>query len=228
MIENFQLEHLLNELLEPHFYRDYCPNGLQVEGRSSIRKVVTGVTASQALIDAAVAEKADALLVHHGYFWKGEAAPLVGIKQRRLKTLLAHDINLFAYHLPLDGHSLLGNNAQLAKLLGLEALGGLDPAEKKPIAMLGELRESASAAQLTQRIKQALGREPFVCSDSGPAVIKRIAWCTGGGQSYIEQAARAGCDAFISGEVSEQTVHIAREGGSTFSLRGTMPPSVMA
>ena len=164
MISHRKLESLLNHLLEPHAIKDYCPNGLQVEGRERIRKVVTGVTASQALIDAAVAAGADAILVHHGYFWSGEPAQITGMKQRRLKTLLTHDINLFAYHLPLD--------------------------------------------------------VPLHCGDSGPELIRSVAWCTGGGQSYISQAAEQGIDAFISGEASEQTIHTAREMGMHFYAAG--------
>ena len=150
MISHRKLETVLNHLLEPHAIKDYCPNGLQVEGRERIRKVVTGVTASQALIDAAVAAEADAILVHHGYFWSGEPAQITGMKQRRLKTLLTHDINLFAYHLPLDVHPEVGNNAQLAKLLDIKVRRGLEPWNSKSVAMVGKLEQPMSGTRLCQ------------------------------------------------------------------------------
>nr|WP_259235845.1 MULTISPECIES: Nif3-like dinuclear metal center hexameric protein [Aeromonas] len=215
-----KLTNILNQLLEPHAIKDYCPNGLQVEGRDEIRKIVTGVTASQGLLDAAVAEGADAILVHHGYFWKGEAEVVTGMKQRRLKTLLTHDINLFAYHLPLDVHPELGNNAQLAKLLGIRVRRGLEPWDKKSVAMVGKFDEPLSGEALAARIGERLGRTVLHCGESGPALIETVAWCTGGGQSYINLAAEQGIDAFISGEASEQTIHTAREMGMHFFAAG--------
>ncbi|MGY3864747.1 Nif3-like dinuclear metal center hexameric protein [Aeromonas bivalvium] len=220
MIRRQKLTNLLNTLLEPHAIKDYCPNGLQVEGRDEIRKIVTGVTASQALIDAAVAQGADAILVHHGYFWKGESEVITGMKQRRLKTLLSHDINLFAYHLPLDVHPELGNNAQLARLLDIQVRRGLEPWDKKSVAMVGKLAEPMSGEALAARIGERLGRTPLHCGESGPALIETVAWCTGGGQSYITLAAEQGIDAFISGEASEQTIHTAREMGMHFFAAG--------
>jgi len=218
-IQRQQLEHLLNELLEPQAISDYSPNGLQVEGAGTISKVVTGVTACQALVDEAVARGADALLVHHGYFWKGEPLPITGMKQRRIKQLLVHDINLFAYHLPLDIHPELGNNAQLAKLLQIDVCGGLEPGNSRSVAMLGEFAVPLSVAELEARLTRELARQPLVCS-GGNHPIRSVAWCTGGGQGYIDLAAQQGIDAFITGEASEQTIHTAREMGIHFFAAG--------
>lgn len=220
MITNSKLEGLLNQLLESHAIKDYCPNGLQVEGRHRIRHVVTGVTACQALLDRAVELEADAILVHHGYFWNGENAVLKGMKQRRLKTLLTHDINLFAYHLPLDIHPELGNNAQLAQRLGVRLTRGLEPWNSRSVAMVGKLDTPLSGAELAVRIETSLGRTPLYCGESGPAEIRSVALCTGGGQSYINLAAEQGIDAFITGEASEQTIHTAREMGLHFYAAG--------
>lgn len=219
MVTRNALDEALKQLLEPQFFRDYAPNGLQVEGKSDIARLVTGVTASQALIDQAIAQNADAILVHHGYFWKGEPAEVVGMKQRRLKSLLAHDINLFAYHLPLDAHPELGNNAQLAQRLGIQTTGPLQVGNQRSIGSEGQLADATSVADFAQTITQALGREPLVIS-GGDHLIKRVAWCTGGAQSYIEQAVALGVDAFITGEASEQTTHIARECGVHFFAAG--------
>jgi len=212
---NTELEQLVNQLLNSADYKDYAPNGLQVEGRREIKKVITGVTACQALLDEAVRLEADAVLVHHGYFWKSEAPAIRGMKRQRLKTLLANDINLFGWHLPLDGHPSIGNNAQLARLFGIDVKG--------EIALLlpwGELVEPVSGEQFAQRITTVLGREPLHCGDNAPALIRRVAWCSGGGQGYIDQAAAFGVDAFISGEASEQTIHSAREQGLHFFAAG--------
>lgn len=197
---------------------DYCPNGLQVQGRSQVQRIVSGVTASQALLDAAVEADADLVLVHHGYFWKNEDPRVVGIKQRRLKTLLCHDISLLAYHLPLDVHPEVGNNVQLARMLGLRADGALEPDNPRSVGLVGSLDTPLSPADFSQRIAAALGREPLMVD--GPGLIKRIAWCTGGAQGYIEQAVAAGVDAYLTGEVSEPTVHIARENGLSFFAAG--------
>lgn len=208
-----------NNLLESNAFQDYCPNGLQVEGRGEIKRVVTGVTASQALIEAAIAEKTDLLLVHHGYFWRGEAAPITGLKQRRIRALLEHDINLVAYHLPLDAHAKYGNNVQLAELLGWHITGGLEPHNPRSIGLQGELEEEVTGEELAQQLHTGLGREPmFISGHDRP--VKRIAWCTGGAQGYIEKAVALGVDAFITGEVSEQTYHIARECGIHFYAAG--------
>ncbi|WP_434543065.1 Nif3-like dinuclear metal center hexameric protein [Halopseudomonas bauzanensis] len=208
-----------NNLLERGAFQDYCPNGLQVEGRCEISRVISGVTASQALIEAAAAQGADLLLVHHGYFWKGEAAQITGLKQRRIKALLEHGINLVAYHLPLDAHAKFGNNVQLAQLLGWHITGGLEPDNPRSVGLQGELSEAVSGAELAQQLNIALGREPlFIAGHSRP--VKRIAWCTGAAQGYIDKAVALGVDAFITGEVSEPTIHIARECGINFYAAG--------
>ncbi len=197
---------------------DYCPNGLQVEGRPQVQRIVSGVTASQALLDAAVEAHADVVLVHHGYFWKNEDPRVVGIKQRRLKTLLCNDISLLAYHLPLDVHPEVGNNVQLARVLGLTVEGTLEPDNPRSVGLVGALDTPLSPSDFMQRIRTTLGREPLMIE--GPDVIRRIAWCTGGAQGYIEQAVAAGVDAYLTGEVSEPTVHIARENGLSFFAAG--------
>src|SRR5690606_14136654 len=173
-------------------FSDYCPNGLQVEGRPQVRRIVSGVTASQALIDAAIAAEADVLLVHHGYFWKGEDARVVGSKQRRLKALLAHDISLLAYHLPLDVHAELGNNVQLAHRLGSEVEDALVPGNPKVIGLQGSLPQPLLAGEFAARVEQVLGRAPLLVNPQRR--VSRIGWCSGGGQGYIEQAIAAGVD----------------------------------
>lgn len=198
-----------NSLLQINEFDDYCPNGLQVEGRPELSKIVTGVTASAALIDAAIDANADAIIVHHGYFWKGEDACITGMKGRRIKKLLQNDISLIAYHLPLDAHETLGNNAQLAALLGIEVNGGLDDSSN-PIGLIGELSKPVVAKDFARHIALQLGREPLLVNDKDRE-IKTVAWCTGAAQSYIERAVAKGADCFITGEVSESTVHIARE-----------------
>ncbi|KMV30687.1 Nif3-like dinuclear metal center hexameric protein [Photobacterium swingsii] len=212
-MNNLQLESVLNKLLSPHLIKDYCPNGLQVEGKAEVKKIVTGVTACQALIDRAIEENADALVVHHGFFWKGEASEIRGMKYRRIKALMDNGINLYAYHLPLDVHSELGNNAQLAQLLGVDVLGGLEEGNPKSVAIYGQLEEPLTGDELAARIAMTLHREPLHIGDNAPTKIKTLGWCTGGGQDFIELAAQKGLDAFISGEVSERTTHIARELG---------------
>lgn len=206
----------LDELLVPGKFRDYCPNGLQVEGRAEITRIVAGVTASQDLLDAAVALHADAILVHHGYFWKGEDGRVTGIRRQRLATLLANDINLLAYHLPLDAHPELGNNAQLARLLGFvpESRFG-----EQDIAWLGALAEPCDLSTLTARVSAVLGRQPLVIGGDD-RMIRRIGWCSGGAQGYFEQAIALGVDAYLSGEISEQTVHLARESGVAYLAAG--------
>ena len=201
-----------DQLLSASAFKDYCPNGLQVQGKAQINKLVAGVTASQAMIEAAIAADADALLVHHGYFWKGEAQPIVGMKYQRIRRLLAHNINLIAYHLPLDAHPELGNNAELARLLGITVTGGLEPDNPYSIGNVGEFAEAISAEALAQRVAGVLQREPLLVP-GGDHPINTIGWCSGGGQGFIEQAAALGMDAYLSGEISEQTTHAARELG---------------
>jgi dinuclear metal center YbgI/SA1388 family protein len=206
-----QFEQLLAQILTPEQIKDYCPNGLQVQGSEQVQRVVTGVTACQALIDKAIALKADTILVHHGYFWKNEPYPITGIKYSRIKSLLDHGINLFAYHLPLDIHPQLGNNAQLANLLSLTVDGPLEVGNPLSVSLKGQLATACSAAEFTQHISDRLNRQCLHLPAASNKPVKTVAWCTGGGQGYIELAATQGIDAFISGEVSEQTTHLARE-----------------
>lgn len=219
MITRDELLSYTNTLLNSAAFQDYCPNGLQVEGRAQIRTLVSGVTASQALVDAAVAAGADALLVHHGYFWKGEDPCITGMKQRRLGSLLAAGINLLVYHLPLDAHAELGNNAQLGAELGFSVEGWFGDGRGPAIACHTTLPEALSGAALAQRIAAALDREPQFIS-GGEHLIQRIGWCSGAAQGYIEAAAALGLDAFISGEISEPTVHVARECGIHYVAAG--------
>lgn len=209
----------LDDLLQPSRFSDYCPNGLQVQGRAEVRRLVSGVTASEALIDAAIADGADAILVHHGYFWKGESPVVIGMKRRRLAKLLAHDISLIAYHLPLDAHPQLGNNAQLAALLGLTREGPLFPADPRAVGDVGRLPAAMPASALSAQIAERLGRQPLHVS-GGDHPIQRVAWCTGGAQGFIEQAISQGVDAYLSGEISEPTVHAARESGVHYFALG--------
>ncbi|MDO6693475.1 Nif3-like dinuclear metal center hexameric protein [Aliiglaciecola sp. 3_MG-2023] len=218
-INNRTLLTYLNQLLKPEKIKDYCPNGLQIEGTPEIRKIVTGVTACQALIDRAVGLNADAIFVHHGYFWRGENPCIIGMKRQRIKDLINNDINLYGYHLPLDIHPELGNNAQLAKRLNIDVIGGLEQKNPQSVAMLGQFETPLPLHELAINIETSLQRKPQIIN-AGDHNIKSIAWCTGGGQSYIEMAAEQGVDAFISGEISEQTVHVAREMGIHFIAAG--------
>jgi dinuclear metal center YbgI/SA1388 family protein len=211
-----QLVEYLDGLLQPARFRDYCPNGLQVEGRAEVVRIVAGVTASQALLDVAVARGADAVLVHHGYFWKGEDGRVTGIRRQRLKTLLANDINLLAYHLPLDAHPELGNNAQLASRFGWLPDGRFG---EQDIAWLGNAEAPTTAGQLAVQIGAGLARNPMLIGDPARPV-RRLGWCSGGAQDYFEQAIALGVDAFVSGEISEQTVHLARESGVAYLACG--------
>ncbi len=206
----------LDRELDAARFRDYCPNGLQVEGRESIRRVVCGVTASQALIESAIERGADALLVHHGWFWKSEDGRVTGFRRQRMARLLAHDINLFAYHLPLDAHPVLGNNAQLAMRLGWKVTGRFGEQE---IGFVGVPPAPVSVGALASGIGRVLGREPLRIGDE-VREVKRIAWCSGGAQDYFEAALATGADVFVSGEISEQTVHLARETGMAFIAAG--------
>ncbi|RVU30657.1 Nif3-like dinuclear metal center hexameric protein [Neptunomonas marina] len=214
-----ELVNYCDGLLNTHLFKDYCPNGLQVEGKPEVQRIVSGVTACQALLDQAVELEADLVLVHHGYFWKGEDQTVTGIKKRRVNTLLQHEMSLLAYHLPLDAHPEVGNNAQLARQLGLVVESGLDGELGRAIGMVGYLPESMSGAEFSQKIASALGREPLHIAGIDRE-IKRVAWCTGGAQSYIEKAFAAGVDAYISGEISEPTVHFSREAGIDYFAAG--------
>ena len=213
------IETELNTVLKPEQFNDYCPNGLQVQGSEEVRTLVTGVTACKALIDRAVIECADILLVHHGYFWRGEDPTLTGIKRARIQALLDHDINLFAYHLPLDVHPELGNNAQLGGLLGLQPSGEFASYQGHNVGLIGYLDSSCSVQDFARLLESRLHRKPLVIEGDRPK-ISTVAWCSGAAQNYIEEAIAAGVDAFLTGEVSEQTVHIARESGIAFFSAG--------
>lgn len=206
-------------LLQPARFKDYGPNGLQVEGRVQVRKIVSGVTASRALIEAAIAAQADAIFVHHGLFWRGHDGCVTGWMKQRLALLLAHDINLFAYHLPLDAHPELGNNAQLGLQLGLTATARFG---EQDLGFLGSRADGASfadASELAGHIEKVLKR-PVLQVGQAPGRIQTIAWCSGGAQSYFEAAIAAGADAFITGEISEPQAHYARELGVVFIACG--------
>ncbi len=211
-----ELNQYLIQFLQPEKFSDYCPNGLQVEGKREVNKIVTGVTASLALLERAKAAGADAILVHHGYFWRGESQSVTGIKMRRLKFLLANEINLFAYHLPLDAHPEVGNNVMLGKVLGLNITGWLD--DKNMIAW-SALEQAQPLQKVADAISAKLNRQVQLVGDPNKSV-QTIAWCTGAAQGYIEQAINADIDVFISGEISEQTVHLARESNTAYIAAG--------
>lgn len=214
-----EIMQLLQTTLKPHLFSDYCPNGLQVEGRAEVKRLVTGVTACQALIDKAIDLQADAILVHHGFFWKSENPCVVGMKKNRLQALLKHDISLLAYHLPLDAHAELGNNAQLAQKLGLNMAEALYPDNPKQVGNIAVLKHALSVDELSYRCQQVLGQTPLHIAGQAQH-LRRIAFCTGAAQGFIEQAVLMGCDAYISGEISEPTVHIAREMGIHYFAAG--------
>lgn len=213
----------LDQLLEPGRFRDYGPNGLQVEGRREVRKIVSGVTASRALIEAAIVAGADAILVHHGLFWRGQDNCVTGWMKQRLTLLLTHDINLYAYHLPLDAHPVLGNNAQLAVQLGFQvAQGAGGRFGDQALGFLGERADGGgfeSPLALARHLELTLKRSVSLVTSSS-SEIKKIAWCTGGAHGYFEDAIRAGADAFITGELSEPQTHYARETGVAFLACG--------
>ena len=208
-----------DSLLAVENFSDYCPNGLQVEGRPEVHCLVSGVTASLELVEAAIAAEADAILVHHGYFWKGEDECVTGMKRQRLQRLLGTGTSLLAYHLPLDAHPQLGNNAQLAERLGFQARGSFGNDAGLSLAQYGTLPHPLEAAALGALIDERLGRTPLHVPGRS-ASIETVGWCTGAAQSYIDAAVEAGLDAFISGEISEPTVHIARECGIHYYAAG--------
>lgn len=214
MASRSEILRTLNVWLGPENFQDYCPNGLQVEGTEEVNTIVTGVTASQALINAAVDAGADMILVHHGYFWKGEEQAIRGMKRQRIKRLLDHDINLVAYHLPLDDHPDYGNNRQLADVLAIR-----DPQPLGGLVWQGELETPVSPGAFAEFIAEKLGRAPLLVGD-GPAEISRVGWCTGAAQGFIDKALEAGLDAYISGEISEPTTHAARECGIHYYAAG--------
>ncbi|WP_372611379.1 Nif3-like dinuclear metal center hexameric protein [Halomonas sp.] len=220
MITRDQLVHACDARLQPERFKDYTVNGLQVAGRDQVGKVMSGVTACQALLDEAVAWGADLVLVHHGYFWKNEPIAITGMKQRRLRTLLVNDINLLAYHLPLDAHPQLGNNAELARRCEFRVTGCADGEFGEGLLWLGEPPAGLGAAALASHVGRCLGRDPLLVEAPGGGEIRRVAWCTGGAQDMITAAREAGAEAFISGEISERTTHMARELGIHYLAAG--------
>ena len=215
-----ELLQTLDQILQPGGFRDYGPNGLQVEGRAQIRRLVTGVTASRALIEAAIAAGADALLVHHGLFWRGQDGRVTGWMKERLRLLLQHDLNVFAYHLPLDAHPELGNNVQLGLQLGLRVD---ERTGEQNLLCLGEPAGDVfpSAALFAQHVERVLGHRALLVEPSeSHRSVRRVAWCTGGGQGYFEAAIAAGADVYLTGEISEPQVHYARECGVAYIACG--------
>lgn len=211
-----QLTNYTRQILQVDQFKDYCPNGLQVEGRSQVAKIVTGVSASLDFLNAAKEAGADAVLVHHGYFWKNEDHCMVGMKRNRIKFLLDNEISLLAYHLPLDAHPELGNNVQLAKLFGIN----MEPsASNQSLVKHGNLNAAQTLASFSDFIGLQLRRAPLVIGELN-RTVKTVAWCTGGAQNYISEAIELGVDVYISGEVSEQTVHMARESGVAYIAAG--------
>lgn len=206
----------LTQILQPERFNDYCPNGLQVEGRCEVRKIVTGVTASMALIDAAISRQADVILVHHGYFWRGESQAIVGMKKRRIQALLAQDISLMAYHLPLDAHPEFGNNVMLGQQLGLRITRWLDD---KQMLAVSDLPQAMTLRELCAFVQTKLDRTPQLIGQA-ERLIRTVAWCTGAAQHYIAQAIEANVDVYISGEISEQTVHAVRESNTAYIAAG--------
>lgn len=211
------LSHDLAETLQIDQFKDYCPNGLQVEGKQEVRKIVTGVTASLDFLQAAHAAKADAILVHHGYFWKGEPEVVTGIKMRRLKFLLQHEMSLFAFHLPLDAHPDFGNNVMLGKVLGLDVSGWLD--DNNNMIACAALKQPQSLQSFGENIGAKLNRKPQLIGNLEKQV-RTVAWCTGAAQGYIDQAIANNIDVYISGEISEQTVHSVRESDTAYIAAG--------
>lgn len=218
VIDRDEIARYLEQTLDINRFRDYCPNGLQVEGRHTVGKLVTGVTASLALIEAAIEAKADAVLVHHGYFWRGEDSRVIGQKHKRLKLLLANDMNLFAYHLPLDTHPELGNNAQLASRLGLLGKGRFG---ENDIGWLGTMQDAGvkTVGDLSQRIEACLGRKPLLIGDPAQP-LGQVGWCTGAAHTMLGDAIEAGVTVYLSGEISEPVVHLAREAGVAYLACG--------
>lgn len=218
MVLRTTLENYLNEFLKIKSLNDYCHNGLQIEGKSQIKTIVTGVSANLALLKAAIKKKADAIIVHHGYFWKGEADQITGVKYQRIATLIKDNINLFAYHLPLDIHPQLGNNVMLAQKLACEVIGEFDTNTQPNYGLLCQSK-AISLEELQQKIETNLKRKPLVVGPN-KQVIQKIAICTGGAQDFIEASFNAGADVYISGEISERTTHMAHELGISYIAAG--------
>ncbi|MDD2833799.1 MAG: Nif3-like dinuclear metal center hexameric protein [Methylotenera sp.] len=216
MVKINELTHYTQQLMLVSRFKDYCPNGLQVEGKSEIRKIVTGVTASMALLEAAKETGADLILVHHGYFWRNENPVIEGVKRKRIAFLLKYDLNLLAYHLPLDAHPELGNNVQFGKVLGLEVICYLGDDN---LVAYAELESAVTLSEFGAHIQAKLRRAPMLIGNADK-LIKKVAWCTGAAQGYMEIAIASGVDVFISGEVSEQTTHQAMESGVAYISAG--------
>ncbi len=225
-----ELTQFCDDYLSAGAFKDYAPNGLQIDGGRAVQRIITGVTACEALIDAAIAANADTIMVHHGYFWKGESAPITGMKGRRIRKLMQHGISMIGYHLPLDAHPVVGNNAKLAEALNMTIIGALYPNESHPVGNIATCIPQNADSLITQ-ITHALGRTPLhisanynlannTATKTHNKLIERVGICTGGAQDMIEQAAIMGCDAFISGEISERTTHIARELGIDYIACG--------
>ena len=214
------LQQYLSDTLKPEQFQDYCPNGLQVQGCPHVSRLASGVTANQALIDSAIEWGADAILVHHGLFWRGDAMEIVGMKKRRIGALLANDISLLAYHLPLDAHPEFGNNAGLGRLLGVLSMVPLDSAVGESLVTIGSLPEAVSVSDIEASLAHHLKRSPLYIGSGLEEKVQKIAWCTGAAQGFIGSAIAAGADLYITGEVSEQTVHVAREEGIHFLAAG--------
>ncbi len=222
-VDSRVLANWLDDTLQAARFKDYCPNGMQVEGRSEVGHIITGVTASEALLRAAVERGADAVLVHHGWMWRNEDRRVIGTRRTRMALTLKNDLNLYAYHLPLDAHPTLGNNAQLARVLGLAPARRDDGAPltcgQDGLIWLGHATGVQTLGQLGERVAQSLGRQPLVVGDPD-LPLGQIAWCTGGAQGMMGDAVDAGASAYITGEVSESTVHLARETGVGFIAAG--------
>lgn len=217
MASRSDIESYLGALLDVGKFRDYGPNGLQVEGKADVRSLVSGVTASRAFIEAAIAQKADAILVHHGLFWRGHDGRLTGWLKARVELLMAHGVNLYAYHLPLDAHAQYGNNAQFGARLELVADGRFG---EQDLGFIGAPSKPLSAQALSALLAERLGRTPVMVEGRAGASLRRVAWCTGGAQGYFEAAIAAGADAYITGEISEPQAHLARETGVAFFACG--------
>jgi dinuclear metal center YbgI/SA1388 family protein len=216
MVNLNELLHYTQELMQAERFKDYCPNGLQVEGKLEVRKIVTGVTASMALLEAAKQANADLILVHHGYFWRNEDARIVGIKRNRLAFLLKNDLNLMAYHLPLDAHPELGNNVQLGRVLGISPSGF---AGESNIIAYGTLARPMQLQEFAAQLETVLQRTPLIIGN-GEKVVQKVAWCTGAAQGYFDAVIELGVDVFISGEISEQTTHQSIESGVSYISAG--------
>jgi dinuclear metal center YbgI/SA1388 family protein len=222
-VSTLELDNWLDATLQPQRFKDYCPNGLQVQGKDQISHIITGVTATQALLEAAVRQKADAVLVHHGWFWKNEDPCVRGPKRKRLALALQHDLNVFAYHLPLDAHPTLGNNAQLARVLGfepeLDSEGNPRTCGPEGLIWLGSFARAQTLQEIEHRVCNALQRQPLTVGDPQQK-IERIAWCTGGAQGMMAAAIDAGAQAYLTGEASEPNFHLAQETGVAFMAAG--------